>query len=214
MSNFIVVLFKNKKRQKIINKFITYKRAKTYYDNLIEENSNVIFETKVKNTIPCIYELALIEKGVSGGDNIHFIKDEYGRQKTIELDSYDHKIHFIKPYKKEELIFDVAENQHLSVNELKKKYIPRVGLKLISKINNRIVIQNDDKVSLFSLKNEDEASRFIDVLGEHFSKNNRFDVILVKDTSKEQKKYLYSLLESYGFSKTVLYRTCTTYKKR
>ena len=41
--------------------------------------------------------------------------------------------------------------------------------------------------------------------------NNRMDCIIVSDSSKEQKKYLYNLLESKGISKKVLYRRSTTF---
>jgi hypothetical protein len=37
------------------------------------------------------------------------------------------------------------------------------------------------------------------------------DCILVKDTSKQQKKYLYDVLESKGIDKSSLYRRFTTY---
>ena len=42
MENYLVVLFKNKKRKKIIKKFVTLSRAKTFYDNLIKKSNEVI----------------------------------------------------------------------------------------------------------------------------------------------------------------------------
>ena len=41
--NYIVVLFKNKSKKKIINKFKTKERAVAFYKKLIEEN-DVIFD--------------------------------------------------------------------------------------------------------------------------------------------------------------------------
>jgi len=43
MENYVVVLFKNKKKKKIIKKFITFSRAKQFYDKLIEESNEVLF---------------------------------------------------------------------------------------------------------------------------------------------------------------------------
>ena len=44
MANYLVVLFKNKTRKKIIKKFITLSRAKNYFKQLVKESEDVIFE--------------------------------------------------------------------------------------------------------------------------------------------------------------------------
>ena len=49
MENYIVVLFKNKTKKKIIKKFITFNRAKLFYDNLIKESQEVIFNVEVES---------------------------------------------------------------------------------------------------------------------------------------------------------------------
>ena len=85
------------------------------------------------------------------------------------------------------------------------------GLKMISVLNNKIVVQNDDDVKLFSCKNDTESSRFIDSLSLYFFKIKRGDCLFIKDSSTPQRKYLYSLLESKGYDKKVLYRKFTTY---
>ena len=51
MVNYLVVLFKNKKRKKIINKFVTFSRAKQYYDNLLKESNDVLFNVEVENGV-------------------------------------------------------------------------------------------------------------------------------------------------------------------
>ena len=61
MANYLVVLFKNKTRKKIIKKFITLSRAKNYFKRLIEESNDVIFEVLVENGVDCKFELALVE---------------------------------------------------------------------------------------------------------------------------------------------------------
>jgi hypothetical protein len=94
-----------------------------------------------------------------------------------------------------------------------KQYLPKVGVKLVSKLNNKIVIQNDDKIFLFSLKSEDDCDRLMDCLSSHMLNEGRIDCILVKDSSKDQKKYMYDLLSENGYSKSVLYRRFTTYKR-
>ena len=94
-----------------------------------------------------------------------------------------------------------------------KHYLPKSGIKLVSKINNKIVIQNDSEINLFSLKTEGDSNRLMDSLSNYFLSKGRIDCILVKDSSKEQKKYLYGLLNDAGYDKSVLYRRFTTYKR-
>jgi len=60
MSNYLVVLFKNKKKKKIIKKFVTLSRAKNYFEELINKSNEVIFEVLVENGKDCKFELALI----------------------------------------------------------------------------------------------------------------------------------------------------------
>ena len=85
--------------------------------------------------------------------------------------------------------------------------------KLISKLNNKIVVQNDDNVLIFTLKNDSDSERFIDTMSNYFIENKKTDCILVKDTSIIQRKYLYDLLTQKGFPKNYLFRHSTTHPK-
>ena len=209
--NYIVVLFKNKSKKKIINKFKTKERAVAFYRKLIEEN-DVIFDCQTENGASCFFELGLLEKNSSNFD-LYFIKDDMGRQVKVELDTDDFKLIEVRKYKVEELIYDVEKKEKLSIPKFIRMYLPKTSVKLLSKLNNKVVLQNDDSVKLFSLKSEDDADRFLDSLSDHFIKNGRMDCILVKDTSKSQKKYLYNVLQDKGIDKSVLYRRFTTFRK-
>lgn len=208
---FFIVLFKNKERKKIINKFKTYERAIEFYNNKIK-NNNVIFNKGVENGKDCIFELGLLEKE-SNDFNSYFIKDSLGRQIKAELNTNEYKILEMKDYKVEELIFDVGKNIKISFNEFLKKYLRSSGLKMVSKINNKIVVQEDETVNLFSFKNTLESERFLNSLNNFLIDKSRSDVLIVFDTSKEQRKYLYDILEKKGISKSTLYRRFTTFPK-
>lgn len=60
--NYLIVLFKNKIKKKIINKFKTSKKANDYYKSLLEKSDEVIFDKKYENGFECSYEIALLEK--------------------------------------------------------------------------------------------------------------------------------------------------------
>jgi hypothetical protein len=207
---YLIVLFKNKERKKIIKKFKTYERAKNFFNKKIGEK--VIFDKRVENGKDCYFELGLLEENSQNFESV-FIKDDMGRQIRVELEDSDYKIISISKYKVEDLIFDVSKNKRISFDVFYRTYLPRNGVKLVSKINNKIIIQEDDKINLFSLKCDKESDRFFSILNEELMLRKRFDCILVPDSSKAQKKYLYELLESKGISKSILYRRSTTFFK-
>lgn len=211
--NYFVVLFKNKERKKIINKFKTFERCDEFYKKLLDQNKNVVFEKQIENTKDCEFEIALLEKTNTNFDSL-FVKDNMGRQVKVEIDDPDLKILKISKYKVEEHLFDVSLNKKISFSFFIQKYLPKTNIKLVSCLNNKIVVQNDNVVNLFSLKNELESKRFMLCLSDYMISENRSDSILVSETSKEQKKYLYDLLSGMGFNKSVLYRTSTTFKER
>ena len=209
MENYIVVLFKNKRKKKIIKKFITFFRAKEFYDKLIKESNDVLFEVKVENGKECNYEIGIVE--MSGKQLVPvYMTDEFGRNIKIKLDNEGMTLFKIQPFKKEETIYDISDNKKITMSQMIKKYFKGNGLKMLSVLNNKIVLQEDEKINLFTLKSESEASRFIDSMSTYFFKNKRGDCLFVKDYSSTQRKYLYSLLESNGFDKKILYRKFTT----
>jgi hypothetical protein len=209
MVNYLVVLFKDKKKKKIINKFVTFSRAKQFYDKLLEQSNEIIFNIEVENGVDCKYELGIVEMSSNQLVPV-YMTDEYGRHTKVKLDSNDMVLFQISPFKKEEKVFDITKKKKITINQLIKTYLKGDGLKLISSLNNKIVIQEDEKINLFTLKSESESSRFIDCLSSYFFKIKRGDCLFVKDHSSAQRKYLLNLLESYGVDKKILYRKFTT----
>lgn len=208
--NYIVVLFKNKIKKKIINKFVTSKKAYEYYNSLLEVSKNVLFEKKYENGFECKYEIGLLEK-TTGTFLPFFSKDELGRNIKISLEDDDYNITKISKYNIEECIFDCQTKVKITSHQFIKKYLNNEGLKLISKLNNKIIVQNDDNYNLFTLKNDDDCERFIDSVSEFMLYQKKLDCIFVKDYSTTQRKYLYTVLEEKGFSKQYLQRQMTTH---
>jgi hypothetical protein len=209
MENYIVVLFKNKKKKRIIKKFITFTRAKQFYDKLVRESNEVLFEIKVEAGNECNYEIGIVEMSSKQLVPV-YMTDEFGRNVKVKLDEDGMTLFKIQPYKKEETVFDIKTGKKITMSDLIKKYLKGDGLKMISVLNNKIVLQEDEKIHLFTLKSESESSRFVDCMSLHFFKIKRGDCLFVKDYSTAQRKYLYSLLESNGIDKKILYRKFTT----
>jgi hypothetical protein len=140
-----------------------------------------------------------------------YTKDELGRNVKLEFSDEDYNIIKISSYKEPEFIKDYQTQNKISIDTFVNKYLPKDGIKLISKLNNKIVVQNDEQFSLFILKSDSDANRLIDNLTQRFINLKRGDCMFVKDNSNQQKKYLYTLLESKGINKNFLYRKETTY---
>jgi hypothetical protein len=137
-----------------------------------------------------------------------------GRQIKVDLDDDEYNIIYINEYKIQERIYDVTNKKKINFNEFVTKYLSNKNIKMISKLNNKVVIQDDNKINLFSFKNVFESKRFLEVLNNYLMSNNRVDVIVIFDSSKPQKKYLYNILSEMGIDKKLLYRTTTTFKPR
>jgi hypothetical protein len=211
--DYLIVLFKNKEKKKIINKFKTEKRALDFFKSKIEESNNVIFNKQTENGNPSFFEIAVLKKKTGKNQPI-YIKDEIGRQLKVDLECDEYEIFKIQEYKIEEPFLDCSKNRKLSSPEFIKKYISKPGVKMISKLNNKIVLQNDDKINLFTFKSIDDSDRFVDSLTTKFNSEGRIDCIFVKDYSTVHRKYLYSMLVEHGFSIGYLQRSSTTYPSK
>ena len=205
---YLIVLFKNKERKKILKKFKTFQRANSFFTGLT--NTEVIYDKKVENGLPVDFEIGLLEKD-SNDFNILYKKDNLGRQIKVEVDNPEFKIIKVSDYKIEEFLFDLQTNKKISFKKFYNQYLKGGGLKFISSLNNKIIVQEDDNYNLFSLKCEPETSRFLKTLSDVLYTNKRSDCVVVPETTKDHKRFLYSVLEQKGIAKSTLYRRSTTY---
>jgi hypothetical protein len=211
--NYLIVLFKNKTKKKIINKFKTLNKVNEFYNSLLKKSDEIIFPMGYENGVKSNYEIAILERK-DGPYSSLFNKDEFGRQVRVELEDSDFKITKINPYFFEETFIDYSTGKKITTVEFIKNYLKGDGYKLISKLNNKIVVQVDDVFNLFTLKNVDDADRFMDSLTEKFRQEKRIDCLFVKDYSTSQRKYLYEILINEGYSKTYLQRHSTTHPSK
>jgi len=208
--NYFIVLFKDKQKKRIIKKFITKRNALLAYNKMMDKSNNVFFDRKIQNAKECNFELGLVST-IKESDIPMYLKDDLGRNQRVYIDN-DSNMTFvaINRYKIEEKIFDIQQNKKISMDELDKTYLSIPGFKVICVLNHKIVVQNDTKFDLFSLKDENEALRFLDGLTKYLTHTNNLSCMILKSTTLTQKKYLYDLLVEYGFDKAMLYRRVTT----
>lgn len=210
MQKYWIVLFKDKKKVKIIKKYVSLSKAEQFFRNIIIKSENVLFEVKFENGIPVEYEIGLIDSGYQSYSPTYKI-DDLGRSLRVKLLDENMNILKLTYFKKEEFLYDLQKNKRILSSDFVKSYMSGKNLKILSALNNKLVLQEDEKFSLFSLKNESDTLRFIGNLERSFMSNGRSDCLFVKDTSKPQKKYLIDLLSKQGIKKTLLYRQYTTF---
>jgi|LakMenE01Jun11ns_1017448.scaffolds.fasta_scaffold9951977_7 hypothetical protein len=211
--NYLIVLFKNKKQRKIINKFNTFNRAKDFFKRKIRESESIIFEKLIENGLPVEHELAIV--GIKNNKHsVLYKRDSVGRSVKVTLDNGEREIIELSPYNLEEQIFDIKNKKRIFFSEFIEKYLPKKNIKMLSKLNHKIIVQNEDKINLFSLKSEVDAERFMSILGSYFLESRRADTLFVRDINTSQRKYLYDLLINAGYSKQTLYRKFTTHPSK
>jgi hypothetical protein len=211
-ANYLIVLFKNRKKRKIIKSYSKEKNALECFNTYLSKN-NVVFEKKIENATSVNYQIALLTNKIKTQKSIFFV-DDFGRNISADLNDSNYVFLDIKNYKIEETIFDWQLQKKISLSEFIKKYCKTQELKSIYTLHNKICVQVDQDVKLFSLKDTEESVRFLDVLQNYFYTNNRLDGIFIKDVSTAQRKWIYDVLENKGFDKKRLYRLKTTFSKR
>lgn len=211
--NYLIVLFKNKKKRKIIKSYLTKSTAINKFNNMLLKNNDVYFEKVIENATSSNYELGLLTNQTKIQQSL-FLTDELGRNTPVNLENPEYVFLDIKKYKMEETIFDWQTQNKITFMGLIKKYCKSNELKSIFTLHNKLCIQINEDVSLFSLKDKDESDRLLEVIQDYFIGNSRLDAIFVRDISSAQRKWIYSLLVGKGFDKKRLYRLKTTFSKR
>ena len=209
----MVVLFKNKKRKKIIKYFVTKNKAELFFKKQLDLSDAVNFNIEVENAKNVKYELALLSI-IDETQLALFKQDDIGRNVKIEMVDSDYKIIKIESFNVPEKIFDWTLNKRISFDEFFALYFKEKELKNIFTVNNKLVIQKDENLNLFTLKNSEESKRFLYSLQDYMLKQKRSDGLFVKDTDTIHRKYLYELLEKNGIDKKRLYRQSTTFSER
>ena len=207
--NFSVIIFKNNKKRKILKSFVTEQKAIQFYEKKLKESSEILFDKQFENGSKCNYKLILTSK-VCEVDKLYYF-DDLGRNISINPKITDNLyIKKINMFNKEEKLYDVQENKKITFNKFVKTYLNKDKTLMVSKLNNKVVVQEDDNYSLFSLKTEDDCERFLRIVESKVEKKN---FIIVRDFTSPQRKYLYDLLVEKGFDIDFLYRTSTTHPR-
>jgi len=211
--NYIVVLFKNRKRKKIIKSFVRKNIAELYFKKICEQSDKIKFNVEVENSLDVTYEVGLLCKNIDTQFQL-FSQDDIGRNIRVNLEDSDLQIIKIHRYRVPEKLHEWSTNKRITYDEFFKKHFTNKELKNVFTVNNKIIVQKDEQTSVYSLKNIEESKRLLMLLQDEFVSLKRADAIFVKDMDTIQRKYLYDHLEKLGIDKKRLYRQSTTFSER
>ena len=210
LTNFLVVLFKNKLRQKIIKKFIGKDNCYKFYNKFIS-NQNIYFPVEFENGKECKFEIAVLELNGKLSSTIH--RDEFGRNIDHKVEGTDYMIVKIQNFKYEERVYDISDKKKLTFLEVINQFSKNKDLKSVFKINNKVVFQSDESIKVYSCKTDFESKRFLDELQRYCIENKKTDYLISYSEDVAHKKELYRILTSKGFDIKMLYRHSTTHPK-
>lgn len=208
--NFQVILFKNNKKKKIFKSFVTKKKALEFFEKKMNESHDVKFYVEYENAKEANYKLLLTSNSFDSDFSSIYYKDYLGRTISVDIKIEENLyIQRIEDFRIEDFIYDLNKNLKISIQDFHKNYLKSKEFYMLSKINNKLVVQKDEDFKLFSFKNESDVERFVESLMS-ITKNFMY----VSDVSSPQKKYIYKILEENGFKKQMLYRKYTTHPKQ
>jgi len=206
LKKYQIIIFKNRKRYKVLFSSNLKYNIQKKYNKYIREN-NITFSKKFSSREPIHFEICMICNHGCKSKKI-YKRDDLGRLDLIELEG-DSQIIEINDYEIEEKLHDHQLNKRISFDEFIERYTFKKDIYQMYTINNKIVVQKDSNYNLFSLKNIEDAKRFISIIRDYFSKNKMINCLISLDLSTPQRKLIYTDLEKIGYDREFLQKHYT-----
>ena len=206
LKKYQIIIFKNRKRYKVLFSSNLKYNIQKKYNKYIREN-NITFSKKFSSREPIHFEICMICNHGCKSKKI-YKRDDLGRLDLIELEG-DSQIIEVNDYEIEEKLHDHQLNKRISFDEFIERYTFKKDIYQMYTINNKIVVQKDSNYNLFSLKNIEDAKRFISIIRDYFSKNKMINCLISLDLSTAQRKLIYTDLEKIGYDREFLQKHYT-----
>jgi len=206
LKKYKIILLQNNVPKKTL--FSSNVKRTTYnkFSKFINSKKPLFYRKYVKRKF-CQFELAIFSKENNG--STFYRKNSLGKNVEVIIDLPNYYMVEFSDYWCEELIYDHQTKSRIPLDTLITSYLPKKNFKQVFSLNNKLIIQNEDNFKMFSLKNVDDCSRLLDIIKKIFIDSGRIDCLFVPDTSTAQRKQLYEILETKGFSRKFLYKQYT-----
>ena len=203
---YFIVLFCNNKKVKILYRCMQRNTVYEYWrEYRTQRKPDFIKVQGGKRKQELVYELALIFPNNRWATKT-YVKDSLGRNKEAKIEGGKLRIKEIIPYWQEELIYDFQIKKRIRYHEMMEKIISVKDIAQIFTLNNKLFVQVENDVKLYGNKNISDAERLFEIVKSELLMKKRGNFMFVKDVTTHQRKLLYNLLESKGFSRKELFR--------
>jgi hypothetical protein len=203
---YFIVLFCNNKKVKILYRCMQRNTVYEYWrEYRTQRKPDFVKVQGGKRKQELVYELALIFPNNRWATKT-YVKDSLGRNKEAVIEGDKFRIKEIIPYWQEELIYDFQIKKRIRYHEMMEKIISVKNIAQIFTLNNKLFVQVEDDVKLYGNKNISDAERLFEIVKSELLMKKRGNFMFVKDVTTHQRKLLYNLLESKGFSRKELFR--------
>mgnify|MGYP003653976414 CR=1 FL=1 len=201
-----IILLRDSLPKKTLFKSNVKRNIQQKFKKIGKEPHPLFIRKYVKRKI-CQFELGLFS--LEPSQKTLYIKDELGRNIKRELHLGDYFLIEIIPFWVEEHIYDHQTKKRISFEEFYDAYLHNSDFRQLFTLNNKIVIQQDEIIFIFSLKNIDDTNRLVSSIKKYIIEKNKMNCLIVQDYDTIQRKQLYTMLEKKGFNKNFLYKHYT-----
>jgi hypothetical protein len=203
-----IILFRNKKRRKLIYQTISLPAIRDlWYELKHEKKPRYVKEYGGKRNQSLDFELALIYPDNRWAKSKTVTKrDEFGRLIDVGVDMKGYRLKEMIPYWQEEKIYDHDNSTHIRYHELMEIFNSVTEISQIFILNTKLFLQIEDNIRMFGNKNLHDSNRLFELVREDLLKNKKGNFIFVKDITTSQRTELYNFLEKRGYNRKDLFR--------
>lgn len=204
--NFKIILLQNGKEKKLIHSSKKQETAINKFTELKNKSETVLcpkrtlYDNENKRYEPVEYELILMEKTRAGEEKRDHLgrlsKDEWVKTKSFKY-NYEEK-------------FLSTDETKLNCREIYNRYINNDNQKQIHTIQNKLIIETDNKINLVICKTIEDAVRLHNTLQKHALKNKIKNTVFFGQTQRQERKKLWQRLsKKTNLSLPYLYKNTT-----
>jgi hypothetical protein len=205
---YFIYLFCNKKKKKTIHK--SAKRStilEIWHELKTQKKPRYVKTLSGRKRTEQNYELVLTFPKTRWVTTKTYIKDELGRNLEAKIDDNSkQRIKEIIPYWEEEHIYDFENKKRIRYHEFLEILEPVDEICQLFKLNNKLILQIEDRFRMFGNKNLSDAERLFELIKEDLIIKKKGNFIFVRDITTHQRKLLYQMLELKGYKRNELFR--------
>ena len=217
---YVIIITKNKKRQKKVATFKTLKGATGKYNKIIQENKVLLpqqYGVFIKKKIIRVNYEVIMLKDYEEGDELTSVRDNYGQLLTKENKLQPNDTIIIKRdvYSVEERFTIMGIKERYNTGEIiKNLFMSKKDqfMKRVTYVFNKLIIEHNDTFDMVICKSTSDAERLHHTLQQFYKINNVGGVIFFGLADMYTAEEFYTKIhEKTGWVMDRIFKTSTRY---